>query len=84
MRLLILRAPKEWLLQLLEEFGSKYGIMGSHRAVSRMRESCFEPRGPTVDSRKLEYGSGTFYAGLPSFLGLGMEDSHIPTFCLLL
>ena len=41
--------------------------------------------GGTVGSRKLEYGSGTFYAGFLSFfLVLGSEYSDIPTFGLLL
>ena len=36
-----------------------------------------QPQGPfwhspmRVDPRKLEYGSGTFYGGVPSFLGFG-------------
>ena len=34
----------------------------------------------TVGSRKLEYGSGMTYAGVPSFFALGLEKSHIPTF----
>ena len=38
----------------------------------------------TVDSKKLEYGPGTINAGFPSSVGFGLEDSHIPTFWLLL
>ena len=37
-----------------------------------------------VDCKKLEYGPGTIPAGFPSFLGLGLEVSHIPTFWDLL
>ena len=37
-----------------------------------------------VGSKKLEYGCGVIYAGLPSFFGLALEDGHIPTFWRLL
>ena len=43
--------------------------------------SCF---GVAVGSKKFEYGSGMIWAGFPSFFGLGLEDSHIPTCWLLL
>ena len=32
-----------------------------------------------VDLKKLEYGSGTNYAGVPSSLGFGVGDNHIET-----
>ena len=38
----------------------------------------------TADSKQLEYGHGTVYLGFLSSLELGLEDSHIPTFWLLL
>ena len=34
--------------------------------------------------QKMEHGHKMIYAGLPSFLGLGLEDGHVPTFWLLL
>ena len=35
--------------------------------------------------KKLEYGPGTIYAGVPAFLKvLGLEDGHIPIFWLQL
>ena len=33
----------------------------------------------TVDSKKLQHGCGRVYAG-SSFFGLGLEDSHVPSF----
>ena len=38
----------------------------------------------TADSKKLEHVCRLIYAGFPSFCGLGLEDGHVPTFCLLL
>ena len=38
------------------------------------------PRVRTVDSKRLEDGPQRIYAGVP----LGLEDTHIPTFWLLL
>ena len=37
----------------------------------------------TEDSRKLEQGCRTIYAGVPSSFALGFEDDHVPTFWLL-
>ena len=42
------------------------------------------PNTITVDSRKLENGRGRIYSGVPSFLGLGLEDGHVPPFGVLL
>ena len=38
----------------------------------------------TEDSKKLEHGCRVICAGVPSSFGLGLEDSHVPTFWLLL
>ena len=38
----------------------------------------------TIDSTKLEHGFRTIYAGFPSYSGLVLEDSHVPTFWILL
>ena len=47
-------------------------ILGSMRVSSRCGGTL--GRGPiyTVDSKKLEHGSGTIYAGVPSCLGFGV------------
>ena len=37
----------------------------------------------TLDSKKLEHGCGTISAGFPSFLGVGLEEGHVPTLWLL-
>ena len=37
---------------------------------------------PTADSKKLEHGWRTSYAGRPYFFGLGLEDGHVPIFWL--
>ena len=44
----------------------------------------FNDGASTVDSRKLETESTMNYAGFPSFVGWGLEDGHVPTFCPLL
>ena len=38
--------------------------------------------GFTSDSRKLEHGHRMISAGVPSSLGLGLADGHVPTFWL--
>ena len=45
---------------------------------------CSRCLGITVDSNKLEHGCRFFYAGCPSFFGLGLKDGHVPAFSLLL
>ena len=42
------------------------------------------PLRSTAGSRKLEYGCRISHAGVPSFFGLGLADSGIRTFWLLL
>ena len=37
-----------------------------------------------ADSKNVKHGCGTIHAGAPSFCGLELEDSHVPTVWLLL
>ena len=37
-----------------------------------------------VDSKKLRHGCRRTHAGLPSFVGLGLEEGHVLTFCRFL
>ena len=56
----------------------KEPFLGGSRAVKELRSF---NGGSTVDSKQLEHGTATISLLLQA---LGLEDSHIPTFWLLL
>ena len=58
----------------LTSTGYRYGCRSRSRC--RLRYS--------VDSKTSEHGCRLIYAGVPSFLGLGLTDGPVPSFRLLL